>query len=169
MGFDAFAIDCLTGPEPVLAMLCAEKKLHLAGVALGDVDEGRYNRLMEEEKVSNWATGQRLYRVTRRKELGPSAVSTMTRPILPGRWWKDEVDVTEKQDVQRRLEVANQTFLDLKEEYGKVNKEKENNEEQQSSKTEKIVRFNSIRVYLLRANWGAGRHEGPKEGSATGV
>lgn len=114
LGFDAFAIEHLAGPEPVLAMLCSEKRLHLAGIALRDVNDNQYNHLMNDDKVTTWATGRQSYKVTRRRDLGPQAVSTMTRGIRPGRWWRDEVDSSEKQELQRRFDVAQEQFDELK-------------------------------------------------------
>ncbi|ROT37534.1 P-loop containing nucleoside triphosphate hydrolase protein [Sodiomyces alkalinus F11] len=125
LGFDAFAIDYLTGPEPVLAMLCSEKKLHMAGVALRDIEDQQYNRLMAEERIQTWAAGRQFYKVTRRRDLGPQAVSTMTRDILPGRWWKDDVDLTEKHELQRRQEEITERFNGLKRENEQLRQQKE--------------------------------------------
>ncbi|KAM0271108.1 hypothetical protein ACHAQH_009214 [Verticillium albo-atrum] len=131
MGFDCSAIDQLTGPEPVLAMLCNEKKLHLAGIGLKDVNEAQYEALMQEDKVQNWATGNQLYAVKRRKDL--KAVSNTTREIQPGRWWKDEVDVAEKQELQRRLDEVKQNMSALREENTNAKKEAEENHTQRES------------------------------------
>ncbi|KAL2758587.1 hypothetical protein ACRALDRAFT_1040546 [Sodiomyces alcalophilus JCM 7366] len=116
LGFDAFAIEYLAGPEPVLAMLCGEKRLHMAGISLRDIDDEQYNRLMAEERIGTWAAGRQFYKVTRRKDLGPQAVSTMTRDIQPGRWWKDDVDLSEKRELQRQLDEVQEHFNGLKEE-----------------------------------------------------
>ncbi|CRK23425.1 hypothetical protein BN1708_003694 [Verticillium longisporum] len=131
MGFDCWAIDQLSGPEPVLAMLCNEKKLHLAGIGLKDVNETQYEALMQEDKVQNWATGNQLYAVKRRRDL--KAVSNTTREIQPGRWWKDEVDLAEKQELQRRLDEVKQNMAVLREENTSTKKEAEENHAQRES------------------------------------
>ena len=114
LGFDCYAIDCITGPDPVLAMLCNEKKLHLTGVALKDIDERQYHTLMGHDKIMAWVTGRQYYRVVRRRELGPDAVSTTTREIQPGRWWNDDVDTSAKDDLQKRLDEEAAKFTGLK-------------------------------------------------------
>ncbi|KAJ8119925.1 hypothetical protein ONZ43_g3233 [Nemania bipapillata] len=55
LGLDAYAIDFLEGPEPVLAMLCAEKKLHISGVAQQDISNVQYEQLMAAERIPHWA------------------------------------------------------------------------------------------------------------------
>lgn len=81
-GLDGFAIDHLAGPEPVLAMLCAEKRLHQSGVARGEHDDEAYNRLVNSGKVSQWAAGRQTFIVRRRREYGPQAMTTITRSIF---------------------------------------------------------------------------------------
>lgn len=104
LGIDAFALDMLAGPEPVLAMLCNEKKLNAAGIALNDVSDAQYERIAQGEVINSWATGRQLYRVSRRKDLGPGAVSTMTRGIQQGMFWTDQpVDEAEKNEIRRKI------------------------------------------------------------------
>ncbi|KAI0397707.1 P-loop containing nucleoside triphosphate hydrolase protein [Xylariaceae sp. FL0594] len=114
-GLDAYAIDFLEGPEAVLATLCAERRLHMAGVALRDISNAQYEQLMAVEKISSWATGKKLYRVARRREYGPGATSTSSRPIWPGRFWKDQpVDEAERAEIRRQIEDIEAERLALK-------------------------------------------------------
>ncbi|KAF6838900.1 structural maintenance of chromosomes 5 smc5 [Colletotrichum plurivorum] len=115
LGFDAFAIEMLAGPDPVLAMLCNEKKLDMAGVALSDINDAQYERLVQDGIINSWCTGRQLYRVSRRRDLGPQAVSTMTRGIFKGLFWTDQpVDEAEKREIQRRLSEVAAEFDALK-------------------------------------------------------
>ncbi|KAF9879365.1 hypothetical protein CkaCkLH20_02908 [Colletotrichum karsti] len=115
LGFDGFAIEMLQGPEPVLAMLCNEKKLDSAGIALSDISDSQYERIIQDGIVNNWATGRQLYRVSRRRDLGPQAVSTMTRGIQKGLFWTDQpIDEAEKNDIRRRLREVEAEWDDLK-------------------------------------------------------
>ncbi|KAJ2985574.1 hypothetical protein NUW58_g5457 [Xylaria curta] len=117
LGIDAYAIDYLEGPEPVLAMLCAEKKLHVSGVAQQDISNAQYEQLMAAERIPHWAAGKRIYRVARRREYGPSATSTSTRTIMPGRFWTDQpVDEGERVDIERRMQEARQEISTLRQE-----------------------------------------------------
>ncbi|CAM1502106.1 Fc.00g040900.m01.CDS01 [Cosmosporella sp. VM-42] len=104
MGLDGFAIDYLDGPHPVLAMLCAEKRLHTSGVTLQDHNDAQYDRLVNSGKVNQWAAGKQSFQVRRRKEYGPQAMTTITRNIQPGRYWTSQpIDAQEKVELNRRL------------------------------------------------------------------
>ncbi|KAI1806929.1 P-loop containing nucleoside triphosphate hydrolase protein [Daldinia bambusicola] len=114
MGLDAYAIEYLEGPEPVLAMLCSEKRLHTSGVALRDVSNDQYDLIRSRDGIASWASGPLMYRITRRREYG-NAVSTTTRRIQPGRFWTDQpVDQAERTALQRRIDEANEECEDLK-------------------------------------------------------
>ncbi|KAI1779085.1 P-loop containing nucleoside triphosphate hydrolase protein [Hypoxylon cercidicola] len=115
MGLDAYAIEYLEGPEPVLAMLCSEKKLHIAGVALRDISNDQYERIANCERIPSWASGRILYRVQRRREYGGNAVSTSTRKIMPSRFWTNQpVDQSERTTLQRRINEADEELERLK-------------------------------------------------------
>lgn len=123
-------------------MLCGEKKLHLAGVSLRDINEEQYNCLMAEERIGTWAAGRQFYKVTRRKDLGPQAVSTMTRDIQPGRWWKDDVDLSEKHELQRQLDEVVERFNVLKQENEQLKQRDAELSSERESKAEFLVKSN---------------------------
>lgn len=107
LGFDGFAVDYLEGPAPVLAMLCAEKRLHLSGVTLQDHTDAQYERLVNNGRVNQWAAGRQSYTIRRRREYGPQAMTTITKPIHPGRFWTSQpIDSHEKAQLNRRLAEA---------------------------------------------------------------
>ena len=115
MGLDGYALDFVEGPEPVLAMLCSEKKLHLTGVALRDISEEQYQRINEDEVLNSFATGNTMYRITRRREYGPGATSTMSRAIRPGTYWADgPIDTAAKNELEQRLQQCETEFEELK-------------------------------------------------------
>ncbi|KAK2600911.1 hypothetical protein N8I77_010409 [Diaporthe amygdali] len=115
MGLDGYALDFVEGPEPVLAMLCSEKKLHLTGVALKDISEEQYQRIIEDEVFNSFATGSTMYRITRRREYGPGATSTMSRTIRPGTYWTDEpLDMAAKNELEQRLQQCQTDFAEMK-------------------------------------------------------
>ncbi|KAI3545384.1 RecF/RecN/SMC N terminal domain-containing protein [Colletotrichum filicis] len=115
LGLDAFALDMITGPEPVLAMLCNEKKIDASGIALKDINDAQYDQIVQGEVINNWSTGRQLYRVSRRKDLGPGAVSTMTRGIQQGMFWTDQpVDEAEKSEIKRKISEVEAEFDALK-------------------------------------------------------
>lgn len=104
LGLDGFAIDFLEGPAPVLAMLCAERRLHQSGVSLRDHNDAQYEGLVSSGKVNQWAAGKQSFVVRRRREYGPQAMTTVTKNIQPGKCWTSQpVDAQEKQELNRRL------------------------------------------------------------------
>ncbi|KAI1487306.1 P-loop containing nucleoside triphosphate hydrolase protein [Biscogniauxia mediterranea] len=115
MGLDGYAIDYLEGPSPVLAMLCSDKKLHVSGVALRDIDDRQYEQIMNSEHIPSWATGHTMYRAQRRREYGAGAVSTVTRKVGPGRFWTDQpLDNSEKVELEKQKQEIDAELSELK-------------------------------------------------------
>lgn len=115
MGLDGYALDFVEGPEPVLAMLCSEKKLHLTGVALNDISEEQYQKINDDEVFNSFATGNTMYRITRRREYGPGATSTMSRTIRPGTYWTDgPLDMAAKNELEQRLHQCETEFDEMR-------------------------------------------------------
>ncbi|KAK4102068.1 SMC5-like protein [Parathielavia hyrcaniae] len=105
LGFDGYVNDYLDGPEPVLAMLCSEKRLHASAVSLQDITDEQFERIQRAERLTQFAAGKQVYRITRRREYGPGAVSTRVTQFGPGRFWADQpvVDAAEKAELQRKI------------------------------------------------------------------
>lgn len=121
LGLDGYALDFIEGPGPVLAMLCSEKRVHLTGVALKDISDEQYQRLSEGERINSFACGTSMYRITRRKEYGPGATSTMSRTIRTGQFWKDEpLDTSAKTELEQRLRERESEFAEMKKRNGEI-------------------------------------------------
>lgn len=105
LGLDGFAVDFLEGPEPVLAMLCSEKRLHQSGISLKDHDNDQYNQLANSGAISQWAAGRHMFTLRRRKEYGGKAMTAISKFIQPGRFWTSQpVDMQEKTELMRQLQ-----------------------------------------------------------------
>lgn len=104
-GFDGWALDYMIGPEPVLAMLCAEgPRLHQAAVALQDTTDQQY-KMLQDSPIQSWITSKSHYRISRRREYGPGAVSTQVRDLKPAQIWTSQpVDLTAKRELQENIE-----------------------------------------------------------------
>jgi structural maintenance of chromosomes protein 5 len=114
VGLDGFAVDYLEGPGPVMAMLCSEKRLHLAAVGLNDISEAQFERIKADDKLLQWAAGNVYYRITRRREYGSIGISTMTRSVRPGKYWTDgPVDAEEKTELQQKVNEAASELQEL--------------------------------------------------------
>lgn len=103
MGFDGWASDFLIGPEPVLAILNSENKLHQTPIALRDISDEEFAR-MESSSISSWVAGKQSYQVVRRREYGPSATSTRVRQVRPAKYWTNQpIDASAKEDIERSI------------------------------------------------------------------
>ena len=145
MGLDGYALDFIEGPEPVLAMLCSEKRIHVTGVALKDVSEEQYQRISDGESINSFASGSTMYRITRRREYGPGATSTLSRSILPGRYWKDEpLDAAAKTELEQRLEECRNEFALMREQNEGCKRKQENLNEKVQEINEEVVSSPSL-------------------------
>ncbi|EAW08837.1 DNA repair ATPase SMC5 [Aspergillus clavatus NRRL 1] len=103
LGFNGWAKDYLSGPEPVLAVLCSENRLHQTPVKLQDISDETFNR-MESSPISSWVAGRQSYQIVRRREYGPSAISTRVRQVRPAQVWTSQpVDVLGQQELEQNI------------------------------------------------------------------
>lgn len=151
IGLDGFAVDTLDGPEPVLAMLCAEKRLHLSGVSLKEHSDTQYDNLVKDGKVSQWAAGKHSYTIRRRKEYGPQAMTTVTKNIQPGRFWTSQpIDAQEKAALERELKEVNSRREILKAEHTQLQDKKKDLEHERSEIDGKIDQIRSEKNALQK-------------------
>ncbi|AEO54895.1 hypothetical protein MYCTH_39317 [Thermothelomyces thermophilus ATCC 42464] len=118
LGFDGYVSDYLDGPEPVLAMLCAERRMHASAVSLQDISDDQFEQIQRSERLTQFAAGRQLYRITRRKEYGPGAVSTRVTQFAKGRFWADQpVDAAEKAELLQKMQELQAQRAAMKEQY----------------------------------------------------
>ena len=148
LGLDGYIIDYIEGPEPVLAMLCAEKRLHASAIALKDVNEEQYEAILAGGAINSFAAGRQSYRVTRRREYGPSASSTRVNQIEPGRFWTNQpVDMTEKTELKRNLAEVQDDVNQLKGQLNELRQKGKDLDQAGAEMKEKLVR---VPLVLLR-------------------
>ncbi len=103
-GFEGWALDYLDGPEPVLNMLCGEVHIHEAGIAIRDTTPQQFE-LLQNSPIQSWVTCKSIYKITRRREYGPGAMSTLVRNIRRAGIWTDQpVDLTAKRELQENIQ-----------------------------------------------------------------
>ena len=103
-GLETYAIDYFNGPEPVLAMLCSELRLHAAALGTRDTTPQQYDMIMNSP-IDLWITSKSNYRILRRREYGPSATSAQVRDVRKATIWTDQpVDVNAKQELLENIE-----------------------------------------------------------------
>ncbi|KAH6855183.1 hypothetical protein B0I37DRAFT_301625 [Chaetomium sp. MPI-CAGE-AT-0009] len=118
LGFDGYVSDYLDGPEPVLAMLCSERKMHASAVSIQDITDEQFDQIQRAEKLIQFAAGRQLYRITRRREYGPGAVSTRVTQFAKGRFWADQpVDAAEKTELRQKIEELTSQRAAMKQHY----------------------------------------------------
>ncbi|KAL2003544.1 hypothetical protein VTN02DRAFT_3434 [Thermoascus thermophilus] len=104
LGFDGWARDFLSGPDPVIAMLCSENRLHQTPITLRDISDEEYSK-MASGSLNSWVAGKQSYQVVRRREYGPSATSTRVRQLKPARVWTNQpVDSSAIQELQQSIQ-----------------------------------------------------------------
>ncbi|KUI74467.1 Structural maintenance of chromosomes protein 5 [Cytospora mali] len=151
MGFDGYALDFLEGPDPVLAMLCSEKRIHLTGVALNDVSDEQYQKINDGQVINSFACGNSMYRITRRKEYGPGATSTMSRTIQPGRFWKDEpLDTAAKSELEQRIQEYDRDYVEMKQQNDEISTKRKALNEKVGEIQEELTRLESEKATLQR-------------------
>lgn len=115
LGFDCWARDVLTGPDPVIALLCSENRLNSTPICLRNISEAEYHR-MENGPLTTWVAGKQAYQVNRRREYGPNATSTRVRPVRPARVWTSQpVDGSARQELERTIMELNDGIREVQE------------------------------------------------------
>ncbi|KAK4125010.1 SMC5-like protein [Parathielavia appendiculata] len=152
LGFDGYVNDYLDGPEPVLAMLCSEKRLHASAVSLRDISDEQFERIQRVENLTQFAAGKQVYRITRRREYGPGAVSTRVTQFAKGRFWADQpvVDAAEKTELQRKLGELRAQLAAVKEQFDSKEARKKELDAEQAQIKAKINELRAAKSELQR-------------------
>ena len=129
LGLTGWLRDYLSGPDPVLSTLCDISKIHCTGVTLDD-RSADFDRL-RDSPIQSWVAGKEYFQVVRRREYGPSAVSTRVRRVEAAKIWTNQaVDSGAERELRKRLNELQYEIDELqkqmgenKEEYGKLKAE----------------------------------------------
>ena len=114
-GFQGWAIDYVKGPEPVLAMMCYDLRLHRTAVTIKDTSTQQYEQL-QHSPIDSWLTSKSSYNIVRRREYGPDAMSTRVREVRRATVWTDQpVDLAAKRELQENIEGWGQELTSFKE------------------------------------------------------
>ncbi|KAK3383610.1 SMC5-like protein [Lasiosphaeria ovina] len=150
-GFDGYVSDYLEGPEPVLAMLCSEKRLHASAISLADISDEQFDRIQRDEKIGQFAAGKQLYRIMRRREYGPGAVSTRVITFQKGRFWTDQpVELAEKTELRRKLDTLRAEISELHAQNKEYVRQKEGFDTQQKEINQTISELRTDKENLQR-------------------
>ena len=103
-GLEGWALDYIDGPEPVLAMLAYELRLHATAISSRDSTPREYDEI-QKSAIDNWVTSKSIYKIIRRREYGPSATTATVRGIKKAQKWTDQpVDMSAKRKLQEDIQ-----------------------------------------------------------------
>lgn len=113
---DGFAIDFVDGPDPVLAMLCGTVQLHSSGIAVREHTSAQHGLLTSAAcPIRRWVARGQSFRVVRRTEYGPDAVSSNSGAVGKAQYLTEQpVDNFAKQELARRLEELTTQYEEMK-------------------------------------------------------
>jgi chromosome segregation ATPase len=115
-GMEGWAIDYIDGPTPVLDMLCGSGALNQCPIGLREPSDNQYKVLAENVYLRRFVTGTHSYNISRRKEYGPQAVSTISKSLQRAQYWTDQpVDVSARREIQEKIDSLVADFEKLRE------------------------------------------------------
>ncbi|KAL8688902.1 MAG: hypothetical protein Q9218_005299, partial [Villophora microphyllina] len=116
-GLTGWALDYMSGPEPVMAMLCANVRLQATGMGDRDTTPEQFELLQNSSPIENWVTKKSAYKITRRREYGPGATSTSVRDVRKAQIWTNQpVDIRAKRDLQENIDGWSGEIVSIKQE-----------------------------------------------------
>ena len=122
-GLDTWALDHFNGPEPVLAMLCAEIRIHAAALTTRDTTPQQYD-MIRNSPIDSWVTSTSAYKITRRREYGAGAVSAQVRDLRKASMWTDQpVDGRARNDLQDNVQGWRDELETMKQEHQRLQAE----------------------------------------------
>lgn len=140
-GFQGWAIDYLQGPEPVLAMMCYDLRLHRTAVAIKDTTTQQYEQL-QNSPIDSWLTSKSSYNIVRRREYGPDATSTRVREVRRATVWTDQpVDLAAKRELQENIQGWGEELASFREKNSEAQAEIVRLRDDIRERNQEIVRF----------------------------
>ncbi|KZM21521.1 Structural maintenance of chromosomes protein 5 [Ascochyta rabiei] len=104
-GFEGYLRDYITGPDPVIAMLCDNVRLNRVAFASKAITDQQH-AAASNSPIQAWVSGREVYRITTRKEYGVS--STAVNHLKQGRFFVDQpVNSDEKLRLDEQLQELN--------------------------------------------------------------
>jgi chromosome segregation ATPase len=121
LGLDGWILDLIEGPDPVLAMLCDNRNLHMTGHAERDITQEQFEALEQNSSIGAWATPKSIYQVTRRREYGAAGVTTRVSQFAKAKILTDApVNTQAEQGIDSRIRELEGEIADIKHEIAGV-------------------------------------------------
>ena len=123
LGLNGWMIDMINGPEPVLSMLCDTTRLHRTGASLVDINDEQFERL-KDSPIQSWVAGRQSYRINRRREYGPNALSTIVSPVnVPSIWTNAGPNTDEQRAIRERVKETESDLSSIEEQHQQIKDE----------------------------------------------
>ena len=162
LGLDAYVVDLLEGPQPVLNMLCDNRNAHATAVAFRDLTSDQYEAIIRTS-INAFVTPKESYTITRRREYGDQGTSTRTRRVKEARFFTDQaIDTGVEQELRGTIrelehdiqELAKQaeTHQATSKEFGvecrKIEEQHQSAQEEKNAKQKALSEFNALPVKI---------------------
>ncbi|KAF2773702.1 putative ABC/SMC5 protein [Teratosphaeria nubilosa] len=138
LGLEAWVIDLIDGPEPVLAMLCDNRNAHATAFTSRELSPQQVETLTRESSaITSWVTPTDTWQTTRRREY--NAASTRSNPLRPAKYWTDAPAALNADaeldgriaEVDRVIDELEQRWQVVRNEYKEVAAQKQTFEEEE--------------------------------------
>lgn len=110
-GFEGYLRDCVTGPDPVIAMLCDNVRLNKVAFAAKAITNQQH-AAVSNSPIQTWVSGRDVFKISTRREYGAS--STMVTHLTPGKYFVDQaVNSDEKTQLDEALQRLKREFSEM--------------------------------------------------------
>ncbi|KAK5115109.1 hypothetical protein LTR62_001806 [Meristemomyces frigidus] len=167
LGLEAFVVDLIDGPEPVLAMLCDNRNIHATGFTSRELNNARLDTLKASNSpISSWITPSESYQVVRRREYGDAGTSVRANALKGARFFTDappshnedaEIEARVNQAKREVTGYENQKdglkveFDQLTRQQKKLDEQDDNLRKEKADKQQALAQFNALPPKLANA------------------
>ncbi|PWN95840.1 P-loop containing nucleoside triphosphate hydrolase protein, partial [Tilletiopsis washingtonensis] len=151
LGFQAFVIDLIDGPEPVLNYLCSSAYLHTIPVA---ADERGVNaEAVEESRLfKRFIVGQTNHTISY-SNYGNRSAQTLSRGLKDARTFNVSVNVQEKRQLDERMQDFADKLKSNEKDQGKLQKELQVNQKKLDELEARKLEEERVEVQGARNRW----------------
>lgn len=137
-GFEGYLRDYVSGPDPVIAMLCDNQRLHRVAYASKGITDQQH-AAASSSPIQSWVSGREVYKITTRREYGVS--STSVNHLKKGQFFVDQpVNSDEKLQLDEQLQALNREGSQIAAQHGEAKAEVQRLTEESRAVKEQRVR-----------------------------
>ncbi|KAH7398922.1 P-loop containing nucleoside triphosphate hydrolase protein [Phaeosphaeria sp. MPI-PUGE-AT-0046c] len=156
LGFSGYVIDYIQGPDALLAMLCANTRLHQIAYAAQPISDEQH-AAVSSSAIQKWVSGRDIFQITTRREYGAS--STAVTQLWPARSFVDQPANTEEKrrldddikdfqrqglEMQEEMKNCKQKTLDLKQQVQDLRQAREDIQAEQDRMQKAVAQWRAL-------------------------